>query len=74
MKNVIGIVSIVLFTFFLAGCSSNYAMNTNDGRTIISKGKPIIDTETGLISYTDANGHQQQINRKEIKEMAEINQ
>ena len=73
MKNVIGILSMALLAFALAGCTSNYAMSTNDGRTIISKGKPIIDNQTGLISYADANGHKQQINRREIKEMTEIN-
>ena len=46
-------------------------MHTNDGRTKKKKDKPKVDDETGMISYTDANGTEQQINRSEVKEMAE---
>ncbi|EEP90571.1 hypothetical protein ykris0001_29710 [Yersinia kristensenii ATCC 33638] len=60
-----------MLTFTLAACSSNYVMHTNDGRTIVADGKPKVDDDTGMISYTDANGTEQQINRSEVKEMAE---
>uniref|UniRef100_UPI00017545EA Putative lipoprotein n=1 Tax=Pectobacterium atrosepticum (strain SCRI 1043 / ATCC BAA-672) TaxID=218491 RepID=UPI00017545EA len=50
--------------------SSNYVLHTNDGRTIVAEGKPKVDDETGMISYTDAYGQQQQINRDNVKEMA----
>ena len=57
-----------------AACSSNYVMHTNDGRTIVADGKPKVDNDTGMISYKDANGVEQQINRADVKEMVESNQ
>lgn len=73
MKKLGAVLSAVMFIFVLAGCSSNYVMHTNDGRTIVSDGKPQVDNETGMISYKDANGNQQQINRNDVKEMTESN-
>lgn len=49
-------------------------MHTNDGRTIVADGKPKVDNDTGMISYKDANGVEQQINRADVKEMVESNQ
>ncbi|HIF0060712.1 TPA: YgdI/YgdR family lipoprotein [Yersinia enterocolitica] len=71
MKKTAAVISALMLTFTLAACSSNYVMHTNDGRTIVADGKPEVDDETGMISYTDANGTEQQINRSEVKEMAE---
>lgn len=71
MKKTAAVISALMLTFTLAACSSNYVMHTNDGRTIVADGKPKVDDETGMISYIDANGTEQQINRSEIKEMAE---
>ncbi|POE24579.1 hypothetical protein BV923_03155 [Pectobacterium odoriferum] len=70
MKNKISIFAAIVMAFSLAACSSNYVMYTNDGRTIVAEGKPKVDDETGMISYTDAYGQQQQINRDNVKEMA----
>jgi len=73
MKKSVGVLSAIALTLLLAGCAhNNYAMHTNDGRTIVSEGKPKVDDQTGLISYLDANGTKQQINRSDIKEMQEI--
>lgn len=72
MKKIV-IASTVMLSALLAGCSSNYAIHTLDGRTIISEGKPKTDDATGMISYTDAWGNKQQINQNTIKEMQEIN-
>lgn len=64
-----------VMAFGLSACSSpNYVMHTNDGRTIVADGKPQTDDETGMISYKDANGNKQQINRTDVKEMVELNQ
>ncbi|EMW3576199.1 YgdI/YgdR family lipoprotein [Yersinia enterocolitica] len=71
MKKTAAVISALMLTCTLAACSSNYVMHTNDGRTIVADGKPKVDDETGMISYTDANGTEQQINRSEVKEMAE---
>ena len=73
MKKIVAVISAALLTTTLAACSSNYVMHTNDGRTIVADGKPSTDNDTGMISYTDAYGNKQQINKSEIKEMAEGN-
>lgn len=57
----------------LTACSGpNYMMHTSDGRTIISEGKPVTDSETGMIRYVDADGNKQQINRSDIREMVAL--
>ncbi|MEN5015797.1 YgdI/YgdR family lipoprotein [Erwinia sp. Eh17-17] len=57
----------------LAGCSSNQSLQTTDGRTIVTDGKPQVDDETGLVSYKDAQtGKTEQINREQIKNMSEL--
>jgi len=73
MKKVAAVVSAIALTLTLAACSSNYVMHTNDGRTIVANGKPTTDSDTGMISYTDAYGNKQQINKADVKEMAKAN-
>jgi hypothetical protein len=56
----------------LTGCTrTSYAIHTNDGRTIVSDGKPK-ESDSGLLGYTDANGVKQQINKTDVKEVSEI--
>ncbi|AXU93844.1 MAG TPA: YgdI/YgdR family lipoprotein [Erwinia persicina] len=74
MKKLAAVIAACAMTFTLAACSSNYVMHTNDGRTIVADGKPMVDDETGMISYKDANGTKQQINRSDVKEMVEAGQ
>lgn len=74
MKKLAAVLVAGAMTFTLAACSSNYVMHTNDGRTIVADGKPSVDNDTGMISYKDANGNNQQINRSDVKEMAEVGQ
>ncbi|WP_291971687.1 YgdI/YgdR family lipoprotein [Candidatus Symbiopectobacterium sp.] len=71
MKNKIVIIAVVMAALSLTACSSNYVLHTNDGRTIVAEGKPKVDEDTGIISYVDAYGHEQQINRDNLKEMVE---
>jgi len=70
MKKTAAIISACMLTFALSACSGS----TNDGRTIVSDGKPQTDNDTGMISYKDANGNKQQINRTDVKEMVELDQ
>ncbi|NIF23230.1 MULTISPECIES: YgdI/YgdR family lipoprotein [Pantoea] len=72
MKKLVAVLAVCTMAFTLAACSSNYVMHTNDGRTIIAKGKPQVDSDTGMIGYKDANGNKQQINRTDVKEMVEM--
>ncbi len=74
MKKLAAVMAACAMTFVLAGCSSNYVMHTNDGRTIVAEGKPVVDKDTGMISYKDANGNKQQLNRSDVKEMVEMDQ
>ncbi|QDY43784.1 YgdI/YgdR family lipoprotein (plasmid) [Candidatus Pantoea soli] len=60
--------------FAVTGCSSNQAIKTTDGRTIVTDGKPQVDSDTGLVSYKDAQtGKTEQINRDQITNMSELN-
>ncbi|BDH44761.1 lipoprotein [Salmonella enterica subsp. enterica serovar Choleraesuis] len=72
MNKTAAVLTALAMTFTLAACSSNYVMHTNDGRTIVSDGKPVTDNDTGMIKYTDANGTKQQINRSDVKEMVKL--
>lgn len=59
--------------FTVAGCSSNQAVRTTDGRTIVTDGKPKVDDDTGLVSYKNAEtGKIEQINRDQVKNMSEL--
>ncbi|QHM96403.1 YgdI/YgdR family lipoprotein [Kosakonia sacchari] len=59
--------------FTVAGCSSNQAVRTTDGRTIVTDGKPQADKDTGLVSYKNAEtGKTEQINRDQVKNMSEL--
>lgn len=58
----IGVTSCVV----LSGCSSDYVMATKDGKMLVTEGKPSIDKETGLVEYTDQQGHTTQINSDDI--------
>ena len=59
--------------FTVAGCSSNQAVKTTDGKTIVTDGKPEIDSDTGLVSYKNAEtGKTEQINRDQVKNMSEL--
>ncbi|MEG3110702.1 MULTISPECIES: YgdI/YgdR family lipoprotein [Pantoea] len=74
MNKLTAVLAVCTMAFTLTACSSNYVMHTNDGRTIVADGKPKVDDETGMISYKDANGNEQQINRTDVKEMVEMGQ
>ncbi|SNY68920.1 YgdI/YgdR family lipoprotein [Enterobacter sp. CC120223-11] len=59
--------------FTVAGCSSNQAVKTTDGKTIVTDGKPEVDGDTGLVSYKNAEtGKTEQINRDQVKSMGEL--
>ena len=59
--------------FTVAGCSSNQAVKTTDGKTIVTDGKPQVDDDTGLVAYKNAQtGKTEQINRDQVKDMSEL--
>ena len=59
--------------FTVAGCSSNQAVKTTEGKTIVTDGKPQVDDDTGLVSYKNAQtGKTEQINRDQVKDMSEL--
>lgn len=74
MKKIAALLVAGGMAFTLAGCTDHYQMQTNDGRTIITNGKPEVDEDTGMIGYKDTNGIRQQINRSDVKELSELDQ
>ena len=73
MNKTAAIISACVLTLGLSACSSNYVMHTNDGRTIVTDGKPQTDNDTGLVSYKNAQtGKTEQINRDQVKDMSEL--
>ncbi|MGV3344726.1 YgdI/YgdR family lipoprotein [Enterobacteriaceae bacterium LUAb1] len=70
MKKIAMLLMMSAISCLLTACSENYVMHTQDGRTIVADGKPVVDNDTGMISYKDANGKQQQINKTDIKDMS----
>jgi hypothetical protein len=71
-KTILLTVTTLIALSALTGCTrTSYAIHTNDGRTIVTDGKPQ-DAETGLLGYTDANGVKQQMNKSDVKEISEI--
>lgn len=62
---------MLLGTLLLAGCSSHYVMATKDGQMIKTDGKPELDSETGLLGYTDEAGEHKLINSDEISGIIE---
>lgn len=71
MKKIFGTVFLVTAATMLAGCSSNYVLQTKSGEMIITKGKPETDKSTGLVTYKDGGGNEHQINRDQIREIVE---
>lgn len=57
--------------FGLVGCSSNYVMTTRTGQTIVTKGKPQLDKETGMTSYTDQDGNKREINSSDVAQLVQ---
>jgi uncharacterized protein YcfL len=75
MRNKILVASALAATavLFVAGCSSNQSLKTTDGRTIVTDGKPQVDSDTGMVSYKNAaTGRTEQINRDQVKSMDEL--
>lgn len=55
----------------LAGCSTDYIIATSDGQMLSAQDKPKIDEDTGLITYEDAEGNEQQIPQTSVKQIIE---
>ncbi|MDD0842680.1 YgdI/YgdR family lipoprotein [Pseudomonas sp. Gutcm_11s] len=61
----------LLCVFGLAGCATDYIIATTDGQMLSAEDKPEIDDETGLITYEDAEGNEQQIPQSSVKQIIE---
>ena len=71
MKKVVAVISPVLLSLTVAGCSSDYVLQKKNGEMIITHGKPEVDDENGLITYEDIAGNEHAINRDQIIQMIE---
>lgn len=72
MKKTVMAIGILSAGLALAGCANDHVLHTNDGRTIVAQGKPKVDNDTGMITYKDVYGKEQQINRDSIKDMSQV--
>ena len=71
MKKMLMMTSAALLVFGLAGCASDYVISTKDGNMILTDGKPELDKSTGLLSYTDEQGNERQINNDNVSQVME---
>ena len=71
MKKMLMMTSAALLVFGLAGCASDYVISTKDGNMILTDGKPKLDKSTGLLSYTDEQGNERQINNDNVSQVRE---
>lgn len=71
MKKTLMMTSAELLVFGLAGCASDYVISTKDGNMILTDGKPKLDKSTGLLSYTDEQGNERQINNDNVSQVME---
>lgn len=55
----------------LAGCTSHYVIATKEGQMLLTQGKPDLDAHTGIVTYTDENGEQHQVNNSDISQIIE---
>lgn len=69
MKKGLMIISAALMVVGLAGCASDYVISTKDGNMILTDGKPKLDKATGLLSYTDDQGNERQINNDDVSQV-----
>jgi len=69
MKKGLMIISTALMVVGLAGCASDYVISTKDGNMILTDGKPKLDKTTGLLSYTDDQGNERQINNDDVSQV-----
>ncbi|CAK6493793.1 putative lipoprotein YgdR [Pantoea sp. Nvir] len=72
MKKTAIAIGMLCAGLMLAGCANDHVLHTNDGRTIVAQGKPKVDDDTGMITYKDVYGKEQQINRDSIKDMSQV--
>ena len=71
MNKPLSILCASVMLLALAGCSSNYVMTTKSGQTIVTQGKPKLDKDTGMTSYTDQDGNARQINSNDVAQLVE---
>ncbi len=72
MKKMLILMSLLTSGLLLAGCTNDHILHTRDGHTLVVEGKPQVDEDTGLITYKDIYGHEQQINRDQIKDISSV--
>lgn len=64
-------IALCFFAMFLTGCSSNYVIATKEGQMLLTKNKPALDKDTGLLSYLDEDGQWRQINNEIVSQIVQ---
>ena len=63
---------LALTVVFLGACSSTeYIMSTTDGTMITTRGKPSLDSKTGMYTYEDVQGKKGTISKDNVKQIME---
>ncbi|MGY3857528.1 MULTISPECIES: YgdI/YgdR family lipoprotein [Aeromonas] len=65
------LMTILVCTLALAGCSSQYIMSTKDGRMIATDSKPKLDDSTGMYRYYDEEGREMLIKKDDVTQIME---
>ncbi len=55
----------------LSGCSSEYIITTTDGQLITADSKPKFNEKSGMYSFEDEEGRDQQIEKSTVKQILE---
>lgn len=71
MKVRVKMAAALAILFTLSGCSSQYVMATKEGQMLLTQSKPVLDKETGMLSYIDEQGNERQINSNNISQIIE---
>ena len=66
------IFAAVMAAALLAGCAATqYIISTNDGTMIQAKGKPSLNSKTGMYEYRDSEGKSATIKQDQVKQILE---
>ncbi|MFC3394570.1 YgdI/YgdR family lipoprotein [Brenneria rubrifaciens] len=71
MKVQVKMAVTLALVFSLCGCSSQYVMATKEGQMLLTQNKPVLDEETGMLSYIDEQGNEKLINSNNISQIIE---
>ncbi len=67
----VSLATVVLTAGLLAACSTPHVIGTKDGTLIPTANTPKLDEKTGMYSFEDEEGREQQIRKEDVKQIIE---